>query len=43
MLRRLRQNVRQVVSGNYDNNLPILSNDGKSIYFSSTLSGQWEI
>jgi Tol biopolymer transport system component/DNA-binding winged helix-turn-helix (wHTH) protein len=37
------QNMRPVVSGDCDNNVPIWSRDGKSIYFSSNRTGQWEI
>jgi Tol biopolymer transport system component/DNA-binding winged helix-turn-helix (wHTH) protein len=36
-------NMRAITEGAYDNNVPTWSRDGKSIYFSSNRSGEWQI
>ncbi|MCU1250992.1 MAG: transcriptional regulatory protein-like protein [Edaphobacter sp.] len=37
------RNLHDVVSGNYENEVPSWSRDGKSIYFASNRTGNWQI
>jgi hypothetical protein len=37
------RNLHDVVSGDYENVVPSWSRDGKSIYFASNRTGEWQI